>query len=218
MTGKRRSLSGRYRSHRSTGQLSMLIGTSHSTRIPSRSLLLGDSILSPLERLRPRYRCYICCRQFELTPRRVSNRRAGERQMKIGVAGTGRMGAAIAQRLMNLGHELTVWNRTAEKTQPLAAAGAKVAATPFQAASFSETVITILTDAAAIDTAYHARDGLLSGSVAGELFIEVCTGQAEIQREDAATIREKGAGLRVQAGRGTVRPPRHGQAFRLLRT
>src|SRR3981189_2057043 len=115
--------------------------------------------------------------------------------MKIGVAGTGRMGAAIAQRLMNLGHELTVWNRTAEKTQPLAAAGAKVAVTPFQAASFSETVITILTDAAAIDTAYHARDGLLSGSVAGKLFIEMSTVRPGTERGLAGRIRETGEAL-----------------------
>ena len=58
------------------------------------------------------------------------------------------MGAAIAQRLLGLGHEVTVWNRTAEKTRPLAAAGAKVAATPAQLAAACETVITILTDAA----------------------------------------------------------------------
>jgi len=44
--------------------------------------------------------------------------------MKIGIAGTGRMGTAIAQRLLNVGHEVTVWNRTVEKTQALAAAGA----------------------------------------------------------------------------------------------
>jgi len=67
--------------------------------------------------------------------------------MKIGIAGTGRMGAAIAQRLMNLGHEITVWNRTAEKTRPLAAAGARVAATPSRLAASSETIVTILTDA-----------------------------------------------------------------------
>src|SRR5258705_11243430 len=115
--------------------------------------------------------------------------------MKIGVAGTGRMGAAIARRLMNLGHELTVWNRTAEKTRPLAAAGAKVAATPFQAASFSETVITILTDAGAIDTAYHARDGLLSGSVAGKLFIGMGTGRARTGAGLGAGVREKGRGM-----------------------
>ena len=50
--------------------------------------------------------------------------------MKIGIAGTGRMGAAMTLRLMDVGHELTVWNRTPEKTKSLAAAGAKVAATP----------------------------------------------------------------------------------------
>ena len=65
--------------------------------------------------------------------------------MKIGIVGTGRMGAAIASRLLSLGHEVTVWNRTAEKTKPLAAAGAKVAATPAQLAAASEIVITILT-------------------------------------------------------------------------
>src|SRR5258705_1031164 len=117
------------------------------------------------------------------------------------------MGTAIALRLMSVGHELTVWNRTAEKTQPLAAAGAKVAATPFQAASFSETVITILTDAAAIDTAYHARDGLLSGSVAGKPFIEMSTGPPQTERGLAATITGKGAALIVCPSVGTVGAP-----------
>ena len=133
--------------------------------------------------------------------------------MKIGVAGTGRMGAAIAQRLMTLGHEVTVWNRTIEKAQALAAAGAKVAATPFQAASFSETVITILTDAAAIDTAYHAKDGLLSGNVAGKLFIEMSTVRPETERELAARIREKGAAMIECPVGGTVGPAKDGKLF-----
>jgi len=133
--------------------------------------------------------------------------------MKIGIAGTGRMGTAIAQRLMSVGHELTVWNRTAEKTQPLAAAGAKVAATPFQAASFSETVITILTDAAAIDTAYHARDGLLSGNVAGKLFIEMSTVRPETERKLAAKIRERNAVMVECPVGGTVGPAKDGKLF-----
>jgi 3-hydroxyisobutyrate dehydrogenase len=133
--------------------------------------------------------------------------------MKIGIAGTGRMGAAIAQRLMNVGHELTVWNRTIEKTQTLAAAGAKVAITPFQAASFSETVITILTDAAAIETAYHAKDGLLSGNVAGKLFIEMSTVRPETERELSARIREKGAAMIECPVGGTVGPARDGKLF-----
>jgi 3-hydroxyisobutyrate dehydrogenase len=133
--------------------------------------------------------------------------------MKIGIAGTGRMGTAIAQRLMSVGHELTVWNRTAEKTQPLAAAGAKVAATPFQAVSFSETVITILTDAAAIDTAYHARDGLLSGNVAGKLFIEMSTVRPGTERKLAAEIRERNAVMVECPVGGTVGPAKDGKLF-----
>ncbi|HKC54174.1 MAG TPA: NAD(P)-dependent oxidoreductase [Burkholderiales bacterium] len=133
--------------------------------------------------------------------------------MKIGIAGTGRMGAAIAERLMNLGHELTVWNRTADKTRPLAAAGATIAATPLQLASFSETVITILTDAAAIDAAYHAGDGLLSGSVGGKLFIEMSTVRPETEQRLAAKIREKGATLIECPVGGTVGPAKDGKLF-----
>ena len=38
--------------------------------------------------------------------------------MNIGVAGLGKMGAAIAQRLIDVGHKLTVWNRSADKAKP----------------------------------------------------------------------------------------------------
>ncbi|MBZ4170976.1 NAD(P)-binding domain-containing protein, partial [Escherichia fergusonii] len=66
----------------------------------------------------------------------------------------GRMGAAIAARLMEVGHEVTVWNRSADKTTPLASAGAAVAASPAELASTVEAVLTILTDADAIAAVY----------------------------------------------------------------
>ncbi len=133
--------------------------------------------------------------------------------MKIGVAGTGRMGSAIAQRLMNLGHELAVWNRTQEKTRPLAAAGAKVAATPSQLATSSEAIITILTDAAAIDAAYHGKVGLLSGGISGKLFIEMSTVRPETERMLAAKIGEKGAVMVECPVGGTVGPAKDGKLF-----
>ena len=123
------------------------------------------------------------------------------------------MGAAIAQRLMSLGHELTVWNRTAEKTRPLAALGAKVAATPSQLASSSEAVITILTDAAAIDAAYHGREGLLSGGISGKLFIEMSTVRPETERALAAKLREKSAAMVECPVGGTVGPAKDGKLF-----
>ena len=50
--------------------------------------------------------------------------------MQIGIAGLGRMGAAVAARLMEVGHTITVWNRTPDKAKPLTDAGAKQAETP----------------------------------------------------------------------------------------
>jgi 3-hydroxyisobutyrate dehydrogenase len=123
------------------------------------------------------------------------------------------MGAAIAQRLMNLGHEITVWNRTPAKTTPLAAAGAKVAATPSQLAASSEAIITILTDAAAIDAAYHGRDGLLSAGISGKLFVEMSTVRPETERKLAAKIREKSAAMVECPVGGTVGPAKDGKLF-----
>jgi len=123
------------------------------------------------------------------------------------------MGAAIGQRLMSLGHELAVWNRTAEKTRPLAAAGAKVAATPSQLVASSETIITILTDAAAIDAAYRGKDGLLGGDVAGKLFIEMSTVRPETERALAAAVRKKSAIMVECPVGGTVGPARDGKLF-----
>ena len=79
--------------------------------------------------------------------------------MRIGVAGLGAMGAAIAARLMEVGHQVTVWNRTPEKTKPLADAGAKVAANASGSGEASEATITMLTDGAAIDAVYNGPNG-----------------------------------------------------------
>ena len=83
--------------------------------------------------------------------------------MHVGVAGLGRMGAAIAARLAEVGYQVSGWNRSAEKAKPLAAAGVTIVQTPAALAASADTAITILTDAAAIDAVYNGRNGLLSG-------------------------------------------------------
>ena len=133
--------------------------------------------------------------------------------MRIGIAGTGRMGAAIATRLLGLGREVAVWNRTAAKTVPLAAAGAQVAATPKALAARAEAVITILTDAAAIDTAYRGPGGLLAGDVKGKLFIEMSTVRPEPPRALAEAVRAKGAALVECPVGGTTGPAKEGKLF-----
>ena len=131
--------------------------------------------------------------------------------MKIGIVGTGRMGAAMASRLMSLGHEVTVWNRTADKTKPLAAAGAKVAATPAAVARDAELVISILTNSEAIAAAYEGPDGLLSGDVKGKLFVEMSTVRPDAQRALAAKVQARGAALVDCPVGGTTGPARDGK-------
>ena len=113
--------------------------------------------------------------------------------MHIGIAGIGTMGSNIGARLMEVGHTLSVWNRTAEKTTPLAEAGAGVARTPAELAGAAEVVITILTNADAIDEVYNGPQGLLAGDAKGKLFIEMSTVPPAVQVALAEKVRAKGA-------------------------
>jgi 3-hydroxyisobutyrate dehydrogenase len=131
--------------------------------------------------------------------------------MKIGLTGTGRMGAAIAGRLLALGHEVVVWNRTAQKTAVLAAAGATVAATPASLSSEADLVFTILTDAAAVRAIYLGSEGLLAGDAAGKLFVEMSTVRPENQRTLAVEVVQHGAAMIDCPVGGTVGPAREGK-------
>src|SRR5690606_12643315 len=71
--------------------------------------------------------------------------------MKVGFTGLGRMGQAMAGRLIDAGHDLVVYNRTRSKADELEKKGAKVADSPADACAGREVVITMLTDDAALD-------------------------------------------------------------------
>jgi 3-hydroxyisobutyrate dehydrogenase len=136
--------------------------------------------------------------------------------MKIGSAGLGRMGSGIGARLIEVGHDVSVWNRSAEKTKALAQAGAKVAATPAELAHGTEIVITILTDAAAIDAVYNGAGGLLAGEVKDKLFIEMSTVRPETEIALAKGVRGKGAAFVECPVGGTVGPARQGKLLGLM--
>jgi 3-hydroxyisobutyrate dehydrogenase len=136
--------------------------------------------------------------------------------MRIGVAGIGKMGAAIAQHLIEVGHQVTVWNRSAGKLKPVTDAGAAVAATPAELAQRCEAVITILTDAAAIDSVYHGTSGLLSGDVGGKLFIEMSTVPPQAEVALADKVRAKGAAFVECPVGGSTGPARQGKLIGLM--
>jgi len=135
--------------------------------------------------------------------------------MKIGVAGLGRMGAAIATRLKSVGHEVTVWNRTAAKSSRLESEGFAVASTPAALATQVDAVITILTDADAIAAVYDGQFGLLAGDVAGKLFIEMSTVQPKTEIALAQRVIVKGAHFVECPVGGTVGPALQGKLIGL---
>ncbi len=135
--------------------------------------------------------------------------------MRIGVAGLGRMGAAIAKRLLDQGHGVAVWNRSPGRAGPLTEVGATLAASPAALARQSEAVITILTDAAAIEAVYGGPEGLLAGEPAGRLFIEMSTVRPETEIALAARVAAAG-GLFVECPvGGTVGPALQGKLIGL---
>jgi 3-hydroxyisobutyrate dehydrogenase len=86
--------------------------------------------------------------------------------MKIAFLGTGIMGAPMARHLAAAGHDVAVWNRSADKAQPLAEHGARIAEDPAGAVAGAEVVVTMLADADAVaDVLGAAGDALPSGAV-----------------------------------------------------
>jgi len=94
---------------------------------------------------------------------------------RVAFIGLGAMGGRLARRLLDAGHDVTVWNRTRARAKELLDAGATLAATPADAAGQSEVVITMVTDLPALLALIVGRDGL-AGSIGGSTtLIEMST-------------------------------------------
>lgn len=94
---------------------------------------------------------------------------------KVAFCGIGRMGRPMATRLLEGGHDLTVWNRTADRARPLAQAGARQAETPREATQGAEIVITMLADERALADVVWSDDGVAAGASFGATLVEMST-------------------------------------------
>ena len=92
--------------------------------------------------------------------------------MKIGFIGLGQMGHGMASNLIKAGHEVTLYNRSAEKARGL---GAPVAKTPAEAAQGAEAVFTMLADDAAVEAVTFGADGLISTLAPGAVHVSAST-------------------------------------------
>ena len=82
---------------------------------------------------------------------------------KIGIIGMGMLGNAVALHLLDSGFEVTVYNRTKEKTTQAREKGAKVVTSPKEIAENSELIITVVKDAAAVKEISFEKDGIIEG-------------------------------------------------------
>lgn len=94
---------------------------------------------------------------------------------KIGFIGLGTMGAPMASNLLKAGYPVTVFNRTASKTAPLAEQGAAVAPSPKEAAAGADVVITMVSNDESIVEVYEGTEGLLAGIRTGTTVIDCST-------------------------------------------
>jgi len=131
--------------------------------------------------------------------------------MNIGIAGTGKMGTAIAGRLIGLGHTVRVWNRTLGNTKSAKDMGAIVVDSPHSLMTSSETIICLLTDEAALDSVYVGKDGLLSSDLNQKLIIEMSTVSPQKQKEiSSLVIAKNGRYIECPVG-GSVGPAKEGK-------
>lgn len=101
----------------------------------------------------------------------------------VSFIGLGTMGFAMAHNLLKRGYPLTVYNRTAEKAQDLAALGAVQASTPAEAARSADVVITMLGDDQSLRDVYYGPEGIIAGVRPGMTVIDSSTVSPEMSRQ-----------------------------------
>ena len=136
--------------------------------------------------------------------------------MKIGLIGTGRLGGGMVERLINVGHDVYIWNRSPEKAQPLVKLGATLMASPAMVAEKAEITLSVLTDASAIDAAYSGPNGILSANLKGRVLIEMSTVRPETQIALSAKVIAAGGEFVECPVGGTVGPAKEGTLLGLV--
>ncbi|MBY8873290.1 NAD(P)-dependent oxidoreductase [Micromonospora sp. PLK6-60] len=111
------------------------------------------------------------------------------RRLRVAFLGLGRMGTPMARHVLTAGHDLTVWNRSPGKAEPLAAAGASVAGTPAEAAADRDVVVLMLAAPDAVERVLFGPDGVASGAAPGTLVVDGSTIGPDASRRMAERLR-----------------------------
>lgn len=112
---------------------------------------------------------------------------------KIGFIGLGSMGFSLAERLINSGFTLGVFNRTTEKMEPFVKRGTWGSKNPYELAQSSDVIITCVTDDKALRDVMEGKNGALAGAKPKTVFIDMSTVSVSVTRDLAKKAEQIGA-------------------------
>jgi 3-hydroxyisobutyrate dehydrogenase-like beta-hydroxyacid dehydrogenase len=111
---------------------------------------------------------------------------------RVALIGLGLMGRPMGRNLLRAGFPLVVWNRSKDKAEDLVRSGARLAATPREAAAQADVLITIVSDPPALESVLWDADGALDGLRPGSVLVDSSTVSPELARRVAAACAERG--------------------------
>ena len=114
---------------------------------------------------------------------------------RLGFVGLGIMGAGMAANLIRAGHQVTVWNRTQAKADPLVELGATAASSPKAVATGSDVVFVCVSDTPDVEAVLFGADGVADGLTTGALVVDHSTVSPAATRAWAERLAERGIGF-----------------------
>jgi 3-hydroxyisobutyrate dehydrogenase len=111
---------------------------------------------------------------------------------KIGWIGAGRMGLPMAERLLKAGHDVSVWNRTHAKAEPLIKIGGKVVDKLSELAA-CDVVFSIVSTGKDLDQVLFGKEGVASGGTMPKVVVDCSTISVEESADIRKRLKEKGA-------------------------
>jgi 3-hydroxyisobutyrate dehydrogenase len=114
----------------------------------------------------------------------------GQQTDKLGYLGLGMMGFPMSRRLIDAGHDVTIWNRSSGKAAALVEAGAKLGRLPCEVAASASVIFMCLTDAAAVEEVTFGANGLASAAGQDKLVVDFSSIHPESARSIAARLKQ----------------------------
>lgn len=111
--------------------------------------------------------------------------------MKVAFVGLGTMGQAMAGNILKAGYQITVFNRSKEREQPLAECGAQCAASPAQAAENADVILICVSDTPDVEQVILGKDGIMAGAKPCAVVVDTSTISPTATRQIAQKLSEK---------------------------